>query len=486
MISPNVSCRINARRRVKPGRLLLSVMCFLCLGQLIQGVAVSQTRSERVAAILRRAMKDRNIPGLQAAVVLDGRVVFSRSYGVANLQTPVPVTSRTLFSINSITKALTGVAVMEEVEKGRLDLSVPISNYLDDIPPAWGKVSTRQLLGQVSGLPDIFDYDDSELTGIRDEQAAWSWALTQPVSLPGEKENYCQTNLRLVQMIINQLEGRAPDASLIDEQLSRAGMVTTVYGDSREVIKNKSQPYGIRDDGVLENHFELFGPMMHANSGLNTTADDMARWMISILNGKQISDSSRDVMWTLVPLNDGSLSSFALGWGVEKRPNYTSVGMEGGARSAFAIYPRYNVGVVILTNLMGASPEDLTDEVAAVFAPEIKLSAVAKLRADAERNGFHTLSRMLEKVQTSHGRESFDELELESWIQRLSFGKKRARALEVAKFNAALFPSDSRALERLAQAYQGDGKPDEEARVYRELISLDPNNAVARRFFDKH
>ena len=277
---------------------LVRVLCLVSVGYLSRVPAAAETPSQRADAILRRAMEDRKIPGMQAAVVINGRVVFSRSYGVANLQTPVPVTSKPLFSINSITKAFTGIAVMEEVEKGRLILSAPISTYLTDIPANWGRVTTLQLLGQISGLPDINAYDNVDLGGIRDEKAAWAWALSQPTSPPGEKTEYCQTNLRLVQLVINKLEGRDPDASLIDEQVAKAHLIATAYGDSRDVIKNKSQPYRLGDNGVIRNHFERFGPMMRANSGLNTTANDMTRWMISVLDGKQMSRESREVMWT--------------------------------------------------------------------------------------------------------------------------------------------------------------------------------------------
>lgn len=462
---------------------LTRVLCLVFLGYFSPSLATAETPSKHADAILRRAMEDRKIPGMQVAVVINGTVVFSRSYGVANLQTPVPVTSKTLFSINSITKAFTGVAVMEEVEKGRLNLSVPISTYLTDIPASWGRVTTLQLLGQISGLPDIDAYDDTDFGGIKDEKAAWAWALSQPVSPPGEKGDYCQTNLRLVQLSINKLEGRDPDASLIDEQVAKAHMVATAYGDSRDVIKNKSQPYELGDNGTLRNHFELFGPMMRANSGLNTTADDMARWMISILDGKQMSRESREKMWTLVPLNNGSLSSFALGWDREERANYTSVGGVGGTRSAFSLYPRFNVGVVILTNLMGANPEELEDEVAASFVPGIKLSGVTEFRAQAEKNSYANLAAMLDAAKAEGAKDRFDEEELESWISRLLFSKKASRALELAKFDSELFPNSVRPLELTAQAYGASVQVEAETRVYRELLSRDPSNGPALDFF---
>lgn len=470
---------------MKTTKSVLSLLCLAVVNSLLPSVASAETPSQHVDTVLRRAMEDRKIPGMQVAVVLNGKVVFTHSYGVANLQTPVPVTSNTLFSINSITKAFVGIAVMKEVERGRLDLSVPISTYLSDIPPSWGKVTTRQLLGQISGLPDIMDYADSEWTGIVDEKAAWAWALTQPVSPPGVKENYCQTNLRLVQLVLNKLNGRAPDASVIDEELTKAGMVSTSYGDSRDVIKDKSQPYRFGDNGVLWNHFERFGPMMHANSGLNTTADDMARWMISILAGKQMSEQAREFMWTPVQLNDGTPSSFAIGWDSQRRANYTSFGMFGGARSAFALYPRYSLGVVILTNLVGAAPEELTDEVAASFVPELKLSGVLKLRAEAEQTGFANLDVLIAQAEAENQSGEFDEKELEAWIVRLSFDNKPERAVKVSKLYGALFPKSNRALELLAASYEANVQHDEARRTYEELISRAPDNSAARGYLGK-
>lgn len=131
---------------------------------------------------------------------------------------------------------------MQEVERGQLDLSAPISRYLDDIPLSWGKVTVRQLLGQISGLPDI-DTGDPDYLGIADEGKAWARALTQPVNPPGVEEVYCQTNLALVQRIVDKLEGQPLDSSIIGDEIARAGMVETAFGDSRDVIAGNSQPY---------------------------------------------------------------------------------------------------------------------------------------------------------------------------------------------------------------------------------------------------
>lgn len=175
--------------------------------------------------------------------------------------------------------------------------------------------------------------------------------------------------------------------------------------------------------------------MMHADAGLNSTADDMARWMVSVLDGTQLSSTSREQMWTTVLLNDGKPSSFAIGWGIDQRAGYRSAGMSGGARSAFSLFPRYGVGVVILTNLLGANPEELTDELASALVPQIRLTGVLKLRADAELSEFSNLPELLAAAVVQKASDQFDEGELEDWIRDLLFSGSLLRALQLARFD---------------------------------------------------
>jgi CubicO group peptidase (beta-lactamase class C family) len=136
---------------IRPLRLFLSLLFIVSFHLL----AVAQSKTGNAETLLRREMQERRIPGLQVAVVHYGKVVLLRSFGIANIQNSVPVTNRSVFAINSCTKAFTGVAIMQLVEEGKIDLSSPVSRYLDGLPTAWQRVTIRQLLTHVSGLPNI-------------------------------------------------------------------------------------------------------------------------------------------------------------------------------------------------------------------------------------------------------------------------------------------------------------------------------------------
>ena len=82
---------------------------------------------------------------MQAAVVRQQKILFLAALGVAEVGNAVPVTSKTVFSIASATKAFMGVALMQLVENGEVELGAPISRYLNGLPVSWQKVTIRQL-----------------------------------------------------------------------------------------------------------------------------------------------------------------------------------------------------------------------------------------------------------------------------------------------------------------------------------------------------
>lgn len=105
----------------------------------------AQDKLDSIAHFVKSEMHTRGIPGLQIAIIRSGKITMLESYGLANVEHSVSVNSHTLFSINSATKAFTGVAVMQLVEDGKLDLEQPISTYLDSLPSDWQNIPVHRL-----------------------------------------------------------------------------------------------------------------------------------------------------------------------------------------------------------------------------------------------------------------------------------------------------------------------------------------------------
>jgi CubicO group peptidase (beta-lactamase class C family) len=438
-------------------------------------------------------MSKLRIPGLAVAVIKDGRIVLARGYGIGSVEFVLPVRDDTVFAINSITKAFTGVAAMRLVDEGKLDLFAPVGRYLKDLPETWRGVTIRQLLSHQSGLPDVMRASTVET----DAAAAWQWVQQQPIRFaPGDRFDYCQTNYTLIQRVLNTIEGRALDAPLAEGQLQRAGMAHTYYGDAYDMVPNKVPTYRWSLPGpfvggysgaapgaprVMQVASERFLPFRRASSGLNSTAIDMANWLIAIEQGALLTVRARETMWMAVPFANGTSGQWGIGWQVFARGSHRAVGMTGGGRAAVFYYPEDRVGVVILTNLAGAFPEDMVDKIASLYAPDLPLAGVPALRIALEEQGYDHAVSAAAAIKARDPRLVWPEGELNDWGYRLLSTGHAHDAVPLFAFIATEYPKSANAHDSLAQAYHVVGDIAASAREYRRVLELDPGNESAKR-----
>lgn len=231
----------------------------------------------------------------------------------------------------------------------------------------------------------------------------------------------------------------------------------------------------------MKSVYEIFTPLHRAASGMNSTAQDMAQWLIALQQGKLLGEEARRTMWTRSVFNSGQPGQWGIGWVVYDRPGHRAVGMTGGSRAAMILYPDDGVGVVILTNLSGSAPEDFIDEVGAVYVPGMKLQGVAALRARLEAEGYDRLPAVLADLRRQDPGFRLDEHELNDWAYRvMSFGRPRD-ALPLFRLNAELYPASGNVFDSLGEAYKVNGDRGQAVANYRRSLALDPSNDNARR-----
>ncbi len=108
-------------------------------------------------------------------------------------------------------------------------------------------------------------------------------------------------------------------------------------------------------------------PGLWAGGGILTTADDTARWLVALGDGRLLEQRAVQRMWTAERLNDGSAGAWAAGWPVFNSAPDLQVGGIGGARSAFIVYPERGLAVIVLTNLVGANPQQFIPRIAGFY-----------------------------------------------------------------------------------------------------------------------
>ncbi len=445
----------------------------------------SSARSERVDAILKDQMKRRGIPGLQAAVIDHGSVVFLKSYGVADIRTGTAVTDKTLFPVNSATKAFTGVAAMQLVEQGRLDLGAPVSSYLEGLPQSWRAVTIGQLMTHMSGLPDIIDRNGATLEG-GDEARAWATVYTLPLQFkPGEHFSYNQTNYALLQRVVSKLTGSAFQEWVAKTQFAPSGMASTSFGDSSSRRADTAVSYhlvfpGHDGKGDLEAVYEAYPPFMRSGAGINTSARELAQWLSRVQAGRFFKDKATLAqMWTPAAFKNGEPGPRTPGWIVKRSGEHRAIGAEGGGRAAFAVYPEDDLAVILLSNLAGANPEELLDQIAANYIPDFKLAGLDSLRVALERRGFGNARAVYDDLLARDTQFGVAEAALNRWAYRLLLSGKGHEALEVFKLVVSLHPDSGNAYDSLAGGYEALGDKANAIANYRASLKLDATNTNA-------
>ncbi|MGV8959518.1 MAG: serine hydrolase domain-containing protein [Stenotrophomonas sp.] len=325
--------------------------------------------------LIQQKMKEQHIPGVQVAIIKDTRVVLSESYGLSNVENSIPVTNSTLFPINSATKSFTGIAMMQLAEAGLADLDAPISRYLKDVPDAWRSIRIRQLLGHTSGLPDIVDQNG--LIGGGTERDAWEAVKNVPMDTIGAQFSYNQTNYGLLSQIIVKQTKMPYEKYIAEHQFAVANMPLSTFGDSYDLVSNAATIYATtprltlapNDGNRLSKWIYEIPYSLWAGGGIQTTADEVARWLIALLDGQLISNSNVQKMWVPEKLNSGADSDWSAGWAVLQTYPHLHVAGIGGARAAFILYPDDGLAIVVLTNLAGANPQRFIPQIAEFYKP---------------------------------------------------------------------------------------------------------------------
>ena len=361
-------------------------LVFTVLIILINNFLLAQNKEKEVLEYLQKEMQEQKIPGLQVCVIKNNNLILSKTIGLSNITFSIPAKDNTLFSINSIAKIFAATAIMQLVEENKLNIEQPISNYIDDLPTDWRKITIKQLLSHTSGLPDIEDLTTNELVVGKGQDSAWVKVQKMPLQFKaGEAFSYNATNYLLTQKIIEKYSGLPFEDFVQKNQFNIVGMDKTVYGNSFDIIENKSPTYCFYHfdksigDYVKSTHlretYEDFPTMMRADAGVFSTSNDIVKWIIALQSGKFLKNkSSLETMWQPVKLNNGKydgfgglLNGYALGWPAIIRENHPGIAPIGGGRASIAIYPKDDLAIILLTNLSGIPIEEMVDHISKFY-----------------------------------------------------------------------------------------------------------------------
>jgi CubicO group peptidase (beta-lactamase class C family) len=305
--------------------------------------------------IAQQVLKSTGVPSASLAVVQDGNIAYVQAYGAAKLDPQTAATTAMRYSIGSISKQFTAAAILMLAEEGKLSLDDPVSKYVPGLTDG-DKITIRELLSHTSGYQDYWPQDyvmPLMLKPTTADQIMDTWARKPLDFQPGTKWQYSNTNYVIAGVIIEKVSGM-PLLKFLSQRVFTPLQMTSVA----DTNANKLPP----TDPTGYMSYALGPPRpapkegkgwMFAAGELAMTAEDLARWDISIINQSVMKPASYRDMETEVVLKDGVGTRYGLGVFVTSNNGHRTL-EHGGEVSGFVaeniVLPDDKIAVVVLTN----------------------------------------------------------------------------------------------------------------------------------------
>lgn len=349
------------------------VLCACPIALRGQDHQLSTDKRNQIETAVTKFMSTTHAPGVAIAIVANGELRWTAGFGFADVENNVPASEHTLFRLGSISKSLTAVGAMQLWERGQIDLDTPVQKYCPAFPQKSAPITTRLVMGHLAGIRHYKSdsQDDPEVGNTKHFdnpiQAGLDFFKNDPlVSTPGKQFHYSTQGYTLVGCVMEGASGDKYLEFMNRSVLMPAAMEHTRSDDRFAIIPYRTRFYRKTESGTVENADFLDSSYKIPGGGWLSSADDMGRFEIAILNNTLIKPATRDVMWTALKPSEGKPNGYALGWGTLEQDGIRLVGHSGGQQGTstdFLIAPEQRAGVVVLTNMDNLPASDLSKEI---------------------------------------------------------------------------------------------------------------------------
>lgn len=313
-------------------------------------------------------------PGCSLGVIRDGKLIYTRGYGRANLEHNLPITSRTVFDIGSTSKQFSAASILLLEQQGKLSRGDDVRKWVPELPDYGRKITIRHLLHHTSGLRDyltLMALSGIHFDGVTTPDDALGFIVRQKELnfAPGEEHLYSNSGYFLLSTIVQRASGKSLRAFAHENIFAPLGMSDTHYHDDHtELVPRRAAAYAPKPGGgfaIDMSNFEQTG-----DGAVFTTVEDLLKWDQNFYQPKVGGRALIAALQEKGKLNSGKELDYATGVVVGKHRGLTTVshgGSWGGYRAELVRFPEQRFSVITQCNLASTNPSRLARQVAEVY-----------------------------------------------------------------------------------------------------------------------
>lgn len=354
-------------KKIKHLFFLLSAALYICGGS---DAVSAQSLEARIDSLILKNFSDKNGPGGAFMVARQGKAIYQKAYGKANLELGADMVPENVFQLGSMTKQFTAVAILILEEQGKLNTGDPVSRYVPDYPGG-SKIMLHHLLTHTSGIKDFTKM--KSLSDIAQREMAPKMMVDffkdEPADFaPGEKFEYNNSGYVLLGYIIELVSKETYEDFVKKHIFDKAGMDQSRYASDRKVIARRAYGYHKKEYGYVNKTAISFSVPFSSGSLMSTTGD-MLKWQNALNRNLLMGKAAAGKAFRRYRLNSGEEFSYGYGWhlkDINGMPSREHGGSIFGFKTMGVYIPEKDIYVVGFSNCDCNSPTQLIRDIAAM------------------------------------------------------------------------------------------------------------------------
>ena len=329
-------------------------------------------------------------PGVAIGVIQDGELVFSKGYGMANLEHKIPITPNSVFDIASVSKQFCAFSIAMLADEGSIALDDDIRKYIPEVPDFGHTITIRHLVHHISGIRDwpmtlrVGGWQFDEVISM--DQILHMVETQQDLNfVPGAEYSYSNTGYNLLAEVIARVTGQS-FREWTDENIFKPLEMnnTHFHDDHHEIVPKRVQ--GFYQEGNL---FKMMSNNLMAlgSSSLFTTVEDLSKWAINFETGAVGGQKVLNQVHERGILNNGDTIAYAFGHSIGEYKNFKRISHSGGwagFRTYLVRFPTESLSIVLLSNYASFNPGGKSFELADLFLPLKEVEPSEELETTSE------------------------------------------------------------------------------------------------------
>ena len=395
-------------------------------------------------------------PGCALAIIKDGKIIYKRGYGMANLEHNIPISSQTVFYIGSVSKQFVAMSIALLAKQGKLSLNDDIRKYVRELPDYGNPITIRNLIHHTSGLRDyltLLDIAGIDFGTYHEDDVVELIARQKELNFkPGEEYLYSNSGYFLLAVTVERASGKSLREFAGENIFNPLRMKNSHFHDDyRTLIKNRASGYYPAAKGKYKNFISSFDCV--GSGGLFTSVEDLFLWDQNFYHHKVGGKDLIELMHTRGKLNSGKELDYAFALSIGSYRGLKTVGHGGalgGYRAVMIRFPVQNFSVICLSNLSSFNPTKLSQQVADIYlADQFKEEKGGPEAKQAEEAKYIKLpmKKLKEKVGTYIQPETGEIIKLffkeDRLISRISSRNFPLAALSETEFQVLKAPANT-------------------------------------------